>query len=65
MHPVNHLQRAPQRRARIWKIVIIAVLIAAIGEPLVMYRVLAMEKEKRQAASGLMFPAVAEKAAVQ
>jgi len=42
--------------------VIVAVLVAAIGEPLVMYRVLVLEKEKRQAAAALVIPAMARPA---
>jgi hypothetical protein len=63
MHSTEGLRRAPHRRPRIWKIVIIAVLIAAIGEPIVMYRMLVLQKEKRQAAAGLVIPAMAHKTA--
>jgi hypothetical protein len=35
--------------------VIVAVLVAAIGEPIVMYLALAREKEQRRAASELSF----------
>ena len=64
MHSTEGLRRAPHRRPRIWKIVIIAVLLAAIGEPIVMYRILVLEKEKRQAA-GQVIPAVAHKTAAR
>ncbi len=45
-----------KRRMRVWKIVLVAVLMAAIGEPLVMYRILVVQKEKRQSAE-LVAPA--------
>ena len=50
-----------RRHVRIWKIVIIAVLLAAIGEPLVMYHMLVVQKEKRQAAE-FVVPAAARSA---
>ncbi|HET6452266.1 MAG TPA: hypothetical protein VFI08_13190 [Spirochaetia bacterium] len=56
MHSTEGLRPAAARRPRVWKIVIVAVLIAAIGEPLVMYRLLALQKEKRQAAAELTLP---------
>jgi hypothetical protein len=59
MHSTEGLQRAPHRRPRIWKIVIVAVLLAAIGEPIVMYRMLVLQREQRQAAAGLVIPAMA------
>ncbi len=46
-----------------WKIVLIALLVAAIAEPIVMYRMLVLQKEKRQAAAGLVIPAMAHKTA--
>jgi len=39
--------------------VIVAVLIGAIGEPLFMYHMLILQKEKRQAAEALALPAAA------
>jgi hypothetical protein len=65
MDSTEGLRRAPRRRPRIWKIVIIAVLLAAIGEPIVMYRILVQEKEERQAAAGLVIPAMAHKTAAR
>lgn len=65
MHSSERLQRTPHRRPRIWKIVVIAVLVAAIGEPIVMYRMLVLQKEKRQAAAGLVIPAMARKTAAR
>ncbi len=65
MDSMEGLRRAPHRRPRIWKIVVIAVLLAAIGEPIVMYRILVQEKEKRQAAAGLVIPAAAHKTAAR
>ncbi len=62
MHTTHSIGRAPNRR-RIWRYVIIAVLLAAIVEPLVMYRMLAAQKEKRQAAAELVIPAMAHRAA--
>ena len=44
---------------------IVTVLIAAIGEPIVMYRMLVLQKEKRQAAAGLVIPAMAHKTAAR
>ncbi len=55
---------APRRRLRIWKIVVIAVLFAAIGEPLFMYHMLVLQKEKRQSAE-LAVPAAAHAAATE
>lgn len=63
MDSTEGLQRTPHRRPRIWKIVIIAVLVAAVGEPVVMYRMLVLQKEKRQAAAGLVIPAMAHQTA--
>ena len=57
-------ERSPatrRRRGRIWKIIIIGVLLAVIGEPLVMYRVLVLQKEKRQAAE-IVVPAAVRSA---
>jgi hypothetical protein len=44
------LPRVPHRRPSIWRIVIATLIIAAIGEPTVMYMTLVREKEKRRAA---------------
>ncbi len=63
MHSTDSFQRGPHRRPRIWKIVVLAVLLAAIAEPLVMYRMLVAQKEKREAAAGLVIPAMAHKPA--
>jgi hypothetical protein len=65
MELTEGLRSTPHRRVRIWKIVIIVVLLAAIGEPLVMYRVLVAEKEKRQASAQLVVPVSAHTAAVE
>jgi hypothetical protein len=65
MHSTDGFQRAPHRRPRIWKIVIIAVLVAAIGEPIIMYHMLILQKEKRLAAAGLVIPAMAHKTAAR
>ena len=65
MHSTDGLRRAPHRRPRIWKIVIITVLVAAIGEPIVMYRMLVLQKEKRQATAELVIPAAAHKTAAR
>ncbi|MGA2639353.1 MAG: hypothetical protein ABSG21_00455 [Spirochaetia bacterium] len=51
MHSTEGLQRGPTRRARIWRFVVVTLLIAAIGEPIVMYLTLVREKEKRRAAA--------------
>jgi hypothetical protein len=53
------LQRTPHRRTRIWRIVIVTLLVAAIGEPIVMYLTLVREKERRQAAAELTLQATA------
>ena len=55
MHSTEGLRSGTRRRPRIWRIVVLAVLIAAIGEPIVMYLALAREKERRQAATELTF----------
>ena len=55
MHSTEGLQGGTHRRPRIWRIVILAVVIAAIGEPTVMYLALAREKEQRRAAAELTF----------
>ncbi len=60
MHTTHSLGNAPHRR-RIWRYVIIGVLLAAVCEPLFMYRMLTIQKEKRQAATGLVIPAMAHK----
>jgi hypothetical protein len=57
MHSTEGLHSAPHRRGRIWRIVIVAVLLALIAEPLFMYRMLVAQKEKRQAATALTLPA--------
>lgn len=57
MHSTEGLCATPHRRMRIWKIVVIAVLLAAFGEPLFMYHILVVQKEKRQAAIELALPA--------
>ena len=56
MHSTQSLRTGPRRRPRIWRIVIVAVLVAAIAEPIVMYLALAREKEQRRIASELLFP---------
>jgi len=53
MHRVEGLRGVPRRRTRIWRIVIVTLLVSAIGEPFVMYLTLAREKEKRRAAAEL------------
>jgi len=60
MHSTESLRGGAHRRPRIWRIVVLAVVIAAIGEPTVMYLALAREKEQRRAAAELTFgtPAV-------
>jgi hypothetical protein len=55
MHSTEGLRGRQQRRSRIWRIVIAAVLAAAIGEPIVMYLSLAREKEQRRTATELSF----------
>ncbi len=60
MHTTHSLGNAPHRR-RIWRYVIIGVLLAAVCEPLFMYHMRAAQKEKRQAAAGLVIPAMAHK----
>jgi hypothetical protein len=55
MHSTEGLHGRPQRRSRVWRIVIVAILAAAIGEPIVMYLSLAREKEQRRTASELSF----------
>ena len=59
MHSTEGFRSVPHRRGRIWRIVIVAVLIGAIGEPLFMYHMLILQKEKRQAAEALALPAAA------
>ena len=63
MQSADSFQRAPQRRPRIWKFVLVAVVLAALVEPLVMYRILEAQRERRQEAAGLVIPAAAHKAA--
>jgi len=53
MHSTEGLQGGPNRRPRIWRIMIVTLLIAAIGEPIVMYLTLVREKEKRRTAAEL------------
>jgi hypothetical protein len=53
MHSTEGLRSGSHRRPRIWRFVILAVLIAAIGEPIVMYLTLAREKEQRRTAAEL------------
>jgi hypothetical protein len=53
MHSTEGLRGGTHRRPRIWRIVIVTLLIAAIGEPIVMYLTLVREKEKRRAAAEL------------
>jgi len=65
MHSTDHVQRTPPRRLRVWKIVLVAVVLAAVVEPLVMYRVLVAQREQRQQAAALVMPAVARQAAAQ
>ena len=57
MHSTEGLRSLHPRRVGVWRIVIIAVLLAAIGEPVFMYRMLTLQKEKRQAAAELTLPA--------
>ncbi len=65
MHSTDRLQRTPARRPRVWKIVLVAVVLAAVAEPLVMYRVLVAQREQRQEAAALAVPAVARPVAAQ
>jgi hypothetical protein len=65
MHSTEELRSAPRRRVRIWKIVIIVVLLAVISEPLIMYRMLIAEKEKRQASAQIATPASVPRSAVE
>ena len=44
MHSTEGLRGAPHRRTRIWRIVIVTLLIAAVGEPIVMYLTLVRGK---------------------
>ena len=53
MHSTEGLRGGPRRRPRIWRIVIVALIAAAILEPLIMYRTLARQKEMRRAAAEL------------
>ena len=62
MHSTDHVQRTPPRRLRAWKIVLVAVVLAAVVEPLVMYRVLVAQREQRQEAAALVMPVVARQA---
>jgi hypothetical protein len=55
MHSTEGFRGGTHRRPRIWRIVVLAVLIAAIGEPIIMYLTLAREKEQRRAAAELTF----------
>jgi hypothetical protein len=55
MHSTESLRAGTHRRPRIWRIVVLAVLIAAVGEPIIMYLTLAREKEQRRAAAELPF----------
>ncbi len=65
MHPTEGLQGVPRRRARIWRIVIVTLLVSAIGEPLVMYLTLVREKEKRRAAAELTLERTAARSSSQ
>ncbi|HTO23133.1 MAG TPA: hypothetical protein VMQ10_11710 [Spirochaetia bacterium] len=65
MLSADRVQRTPPRRVRVWKIVLVAVVLAAVVEPLVMYRVLVAQREQRQEAAALVMPAVARQAAAQ
>jgi hypothetical protein len=53
MRSTEDPQVEQHRRPRIWRIVIVTVLIVAISEPIVMYLSLAREKEKRRTAAEL------------
>jgi hypothetical protein len=64
MHSLEGLRGGPQRRPRIWTLLVVSVLIALIAEPIVMYRTLVREKEQRRAAAELTVPAKAERAPV-
>ena len=55
MHPTESLRNGTHRRPRIWRIVVLGIVIAAIGEPTVMYLALAHEKDQRRAAAELPF----------
>jgi hypothetical protein len=55
----------PHRRPRIWRIVIVALLVAAISEPIIMYLTLAREKEKRRAAAELTIETTAVRRAAR
>jgi hypothetical protein len=55
MHSTESLRSPTHRRPRIWRIVVLAVVIAAIGEPTIMYLALAREKEQRRAAAEITF----------
>jgi hypothetical protein len=59
MRSTEGLQVEQRRRPRIWRIVVVTVLIVAISEPIVMYLSLAREKEKRRAAAELTIDATA------
>jgi len=62
MHQIVGNRPAPRRRGRIWKIVLIGVILAAIIEPIVMYRMLVIQRERRLAAE-FVVPAATHQAA--
>ncbi|MGO9309052.1 MAG: hypothetical protein ACLQDL_08525 [Spirochaetia bacterium] len=59
MHSTESLRGAPRRRTRLWRIVIVTLLVTAVGEPIVMYLTLVREKEQRRAAAELTLRAKA------
>jgi hypothetical protein len=59
MHSTEGLRGGSHRRPRILKYVLVALLLAAIAEPIAMYLNLSREKENRRAAVELTIEAAA------
>ena len=64
MHSTEGLRGGPHRRPRIWTILVMLVFAALITEPIVMYRVLVRQKERRRAAAELTIQVNAERAPI-
>ena len=64
MHSTESIHGGRHRRPRIGTILVIAVLIALVVEPIVMYRSLVSQKEQRRASAELTMPAKADRASM-
>jgi hypothetical protein len=62
MHSWESIHGGRHRRPRIGTILVVAVLVALVVEPIVMYRTLVSQKEQRRAAAELTMPTSADRA---